>query len=111
MFVKDGRDYIYVCKQIMLDKSEEVEIFSNDYIKVFSYPTEDKKSAEYYRIVPQKKLNINMFPKTLVITIPRSKLKYKVLLNLTMDDVLLVQASFKGTSYIAFGKTCTEENI
>lgn len=111
MFLRDGRDYIYVCKQRLLDKESEIEIFSNEYIKVKSYPTEDKKSAEYYRIVPQKKLDIKMLTKTLVVTIPKSKLKYKILLNLTMNDLLLVQISFKGTSYIVFGKTCTEENI
>lgn len=113
MFIKDGKDYIYVCKQRILNKDEEVEIFSNNLIKVFSYPTEDKKSAEYYRIVTLKKLNISMLPKTLVIVIPKSKLKYKILLNLTADNIILVQSSFKGNSnsYIAFGKTCTEENI
>lgn len=111
MFIRDGRDYIYFCKQRLLDKESEVEIFSNEYLKIKAYPTEDKKSYEYFRLMPQRKSNIKMLTKTLVLTIPKSKLKYKILLNLTMNDLLLVQISFKGTSYIVFGKTCTEENI
>ena len=107
MFVKEGKDFIYVCSQKMIDRNSESEAFSNEYLKVSVLYTEDRKTAYYYRITPLKKLNIKVFQKMLVVTIPKSKMQHKVLLNLTMNNLILVQYSAKNTGYLVFGKTST----
>ena len=63
MFVKEGKDFIYVCSQKMIDRNSESEAFSNEYLKVSVLYTEDRKTAYYYRITPLKKLNIKVFQK------------------------------------------------
>ena len=113
MLFKEGSDYIYVCKPMQLDKESESVLFTNSYITISAYTiqVENKKIVYYYRVKLLKRMSVKVMKYTILLTIPKAKLPYKLLLNRTPDDVILVQYSYKGNGYIAFGKTCTELNV
>lgn len=110
MLVKDGKDYVYFIRPILIeDASEEVSLYRDGFIEIRA---NQKKAPDYYRIIIiNKQLNIRMLPETLLMTLGKKRLKNKVMWAVPSDNVIYCNYTFDNVGFIVFGKLCTEKNV